>query len=281
MKHFTLSDGKSLTKFLFLFCLMLLFSTPLLAKRGWNNGDTTYFKHHIKRRFDDSIKVRRINDSICKNARFDSSLVGRWNDTIFFHHKFDTAFAHERRQRFDSAWQARLDSGFTRRFPHRFDTICAKHFWNDTSFAWKKGNDTIIDTIYRHYWNDTIIVRRHREYIILNHRVSLCNAAIINKISTTDNASLAIGASVANGFLPASVVIYPNPISNNATINIANSGQAVTFRLYDATGRLVISIENLSNGSAPLNRNELPAGMYFYRVLNSTSVISTGKLVFN
>lgn len=81
------------------------------------------------------------------------------------------------------------------------------------------------------------------------------------------------------------VQVYPNPIQENAQImlNIDAPGH-VNVSVYDLSGNLVRQLygANATAGKLAINfsRDNLPKGVYFYRVTNENSVAS-GKLVLN
>ena len=58
------------------------------------------------------------------------------------------------------------------------------------------------------------------------------------------------------------VSIYPNPATNSITIN---AGNALTFSLYDLTGRIVLDT-NLSDGISNLNVSSLSKGLYLVKI---------------
>ncbi len=100
---------------------------------------------------------------------------------------------------------------------------------------------------------------------------------------------LGIGRPALTG-LHGKVTVYPNPMRESATILVTETGSLSLF-IYDAMGRLV---ERQINAAGPgivgqssasdvattfiLNRGNLAPGMYFYRVLNSSTVLGTGKI---
>lgn len=71
------------------------------------------------------------------------------------------------------------------------------------------------------------------------------------------------------------LAVYPNPFSKNLTINlqIPDGSEQVSLKIYDATGRLIKSFNEVTNmqlpikwtGTDDLNR-KLPAGVYFVRL---------------
>ncbi|HYD21306.1 MAG TPA: T9SS type A sorting domain-containing protein [Flavipsychrobacter sp.] len=64
-----------------------------------------------------------------------------------------------------------------------------------------------------------------------------------------------------------SLSIYPNPFSHTCEIKFSNPAkEPYTFRLYDLKGREVKKINNIRSGSFTISKDDLPAGMYFYRL---------------
>jgi hypothetical protein len=79
---------------------------------------------------------------------------------------------------------------------------------------------------------------------------------------------------------PVSIRVFPNPFSNTATIelNAAIPLAEQQFELYDVTGRMVQSA--LVQGSSfELRREDLQAGMYFFRLLANGKFVASGKLI--
>ena len=77
------------------------------------------------------------------------------------------------------------------------------------------------------------------------------------------------------------VSLYPNPFSNSCTIRFdGNNLINAELKVYDLLGQEVKSVYLGSNKQIILNRDNLPSGMYFYRLIqNKTEVISNGKFV--
>lgn len=93
--------------------------------------------------------------------------------------------------------------------------------------------------------------------------VSICNATSINDIEST-------------GLISA----FPNPAQLGATITFENfSGDNFTLTLFDNQGQLVESIANITKGEIEIKKNNLPNGLYFFK-LSSNKKCITGKLIF-
>jgi hypothetical protein len=78
-----------------------------------------------------------------------------------------------------------------------------------------------------------------------------------------------------------SVSIYPNPFSETTTLRIANGNRTANYSLAvtDIYGKIIYS-DAISNANEfEIHRNNLPGGMYFYKVTGGAIIIATGKLV--
>ncbi|MES2590382.1 MAG: T9SS type A sorting domain-containing protein [Bacteroidota bacterium] len=84
------------------------------------------------------------------------------------------------------------------------------------------------------------------------------------------------------------VSIYPNPFSSSATIEIkgAVGNGEIGIIVYDMLGKVVKNVALLPNAqsttsqsglSFTLDRNDLPNGMYFYKLTNKNETIGGGK----
>ena len=75
--------------------------------------------------------------------------------------------------------------------------------------------------------------------------------------------------------------LYPNPSSGNLTIkySVLNAHQ-VEFRVIDMFGRLINSVNmDAQTDEMTINETSLGNGMYFYQVLDSGKLISSGKFI--
>jgi hypothetical protein len=79
----------------------------------------------------------------------------------------------------------------------------------------------------------------------------------------------------------AGIEIYPNPTSNEWFISLKESnGEQVSFQLFSADGRMS-QTQMLQTGAVnTINAANLPAGVYFYRIINGGQVY-TGNLMKN
>jgi PKD repeat protein len=71
---------------------------------------------------------------------------------------------------------------------------------------------------------------------------------------------------------------YPNPVSNELNISFGKEMKNMTLEIFDQTGRVIISEENISGKEMKLGVAELPSGIYMIRVVNENG-ISTARFI--
>mgnify|MGYP000966180687 FL=1 len=77
-----------------------------------------------------------------------------------------------------------------------------------------------------------------------------------------------------------SIAIYPNPFEDNTTINLnptINLSKA-EFQIYDIMGKQIIALP-VTTHNFTFNKGEMAQGLYFYKLVNNGSEISTGKFL--
>lgn len=82
-----------------------------------------------------------------------------------------------------------------------------------------------------------------------------------------------------NPYTQISTHIYPNPVVSTSRVEFDNpTGEAFIFNVYSMDGRLVKTIENITDNSFIFTKDNLNTGIYLYELRSATSV-STGKVV--
>ncbi len=85
-----------------------------------------------------------------------------------------------------------------------------------------------------------------------------------------------------NGNPKFDISIYPNPFTDYATIEIANSEgerRELQLNVYDMTGRLVKSITELNTDIITFSRDNLVDGMYLYQLIVNKEQAGNGKII--
>lgn len=76
------------------------------------------------------------------------------------------------------------------------------------------------------------------------------------------------------------VKAYPNPFCNATQIEVEGLNKKFDFDLYDVSGKLRREIKSVENNRLLLQRDNLPAGIYFFRITSpETGETGYGKLV--
>lgn len=74
------------------------------------------------------------------------------------------------------------------------------------------------------------------------------------------------------------VTVMPNPASNEVFFTLPPDAGNITLQLYDPAGILKFAVETPSSAPVQLDRSALPAGIYFYRILDEQGRVASGKL---
>ncbi len=73
--------------------------------------------------------------------------------------------------------------------------------------------------------------------------------------------------------------VYPNPLFSAATFHFNTILKDATFTVYNACGKHVLSIINISGQTIELQRDNLSGGVYLVRLMQENKIIATDKLV--
>jgi hypothetical protein len=73
-------------------------------------------------------------------------------------------------------------------------------------------------------------------------------------------------------------VVFPNPITNEETLNILTEGQGLQFDIINNLGQSVLSVD-LELTLEDIDLTALPTGLYFYKLTRNGKALDTGKIV--
>lgn len=95
------------------------------------------------------------------------------------------------------------------------------------------------------------------------------------------NCNCAVITSTNELFATNSVSVYPNPFSENATLELESSLQGkMKVSFYDAFGKLIY-VEESEDRNISLDKNKFGSGLILYRVSIDEKILSTGKFIVN
>ena len=72
---------------------------------------------------------------------------------------------------------------------------------------------------------------------------------------------------------------YPNPMTENAIIQLPEDTGAVDFLLYDVLGNQIRTMRDIRESQITVERGDLPVGMYVYHLENEAGKLFSGKIL--
>lgn len=82
-----------------------------------------------------------------------------------------------------------------------------------------------------------------------------------------------------NEFGTNKILISPNPAKNQITVENSNAVEIVSIKLFDITGKLLLTENNLNTSSKTINTSSLTAGMYIIVVEDATGNQLKSKVI--
>jgi len=73
--------------------------------------------------------------------------------------------------------------------------------------------------------------------------------------------------------------LFPNPFTTTTTLQTEFELRDAELTIFNSSGQSVNHITNISGNTVILNRDNLPSGLYFMRLLEDNQVIISEKLV--
>lgn len=74
--------------------------------------------------------------------------------------------------------------------------------------------------------------------------------------------------------------LYPDPFEDFATLSFESlKGKNVSLIICDITGKPVKTVENITEGQTSIQRNNLPQGLYFFKLQTEGKQVASGKMV--
>ncbi len=120
--------------------------------------------------------------------------------------------------------------------------------------------------------------------VVLDGRALTTNGALT---TTAINAIMPAGCGIPSGVniltsddTNEKVTIYPNPFLNEINFKINDLRETGNSELlvYNITGKIILSTY-LTKPSYTIQANDIPSGIYFYKIINNKSTIQSGKLI--
>ncbi|MCH8318838.1 MAG: T9SS type A sorting domain-containing protein [Bacteroidetes bacterium] len=104
---------------------------------------------------------------------------------------------------------------------------------------------------------------------------------LLNKVKNISKKNL---QSTLNFLILLNINIYPNPFSSTTTFEINSTSTfklRYTFELYNIIGKKVKKISNITSNKFVISRDNLPEGIYIYKINSKNGLFGVGKIVAN
>ncbi|HXB39720.1 MAG TPA: phospholipase D-like domain-containing protein [Bacteroidia bacterium] len=115
--------------------------------------------------------------------------------------------------------------------------------------------------------NDEGSVVIHDSVIVNQYYQSLCK----NFTDMGGTACPAINGIEAYDYGQMQCAVYPNPFSDEITVDVKNSGEKLTIRITDPLGKTVLEKEGYYTNRMKINTSALSHGIYFVRVFDGSN----------
>jgi len=79
--------------------------------------------------------------------------------------------------------------------------------------------------------------------------------------------------------IPADISVFPNPFSSEAILKAGTNLVDGSLILYNTLGQTLKRIEHISGEEIRLQRDNLPAGFYYIRLMQDDKIVAAGKLI--
>ncbi|MFQ5447631.1 MAG: CotH kinase family protein, partial [Saprospiraceae bacterium] len=100
-------------------------------------------------------------------------------------------------------------------------------------------------------------------------------AAVLEELETLGCPVVSVESATAQSI---KVVVYPNPFSDFATIELQEPKDLWTWTLYNALGQTVQHFDEISGQRLIIEKGDLTSGIYFYQVWTKNRLAVAGKL---
>ncbi len=108
--------------------------------------------------------------------------------------------------------------------------------------------------------------------IVLNYPSIISSGGIVTNLCSTEG--------IAELYFPPSLLLSPNPFTLQTTLTLQGTYHNPTLFIYNLLGQEVRSIAVGTNKQVTIPRSNLPAGMYFYKLIEENKeVIGIGKMM--
>jgi hypothetical protein len=108
--------------------------------------------------------------------------------------------------------------------------------------------------------------------------ITVTNISGIDAWNQIDNFTISYVTGISES-APEEINIYPNPFTSSTIMQTSKILKDATITVYNLSGQQVKQINNISEQTITLTRDNLPSGLYFVQLTQHNKVITRAKLV--
>ena len=113
----------------------------------------------------------------------------------------------------------------------------------------------------------------NKGYILFDYNPAIITNQVLNTYVSNINVNTDI-ISAKNNF-----ILFPNPFSNTSTLRLSTPAQNASLIIYDILGKEIKRMTNLTGKEIIIQRENMKAGMYFFRIEDKIGVVGIGKMI--
>jgi uncharacterized delta-60 repeat protein len=148
---------------------------------------------------------------------------------------------------------------------------------NDGSIDDNFGENGIVTTDFGGPGNDqafAVAIQSDNKIVVAGSSYESQNSIALARYVDKD-----ISTSIAENNSYSNITVSPNPFSSSTTFRNKNEFQQASFNLYNALGQQVLQFNNINHNEFSIGRNDLPAGIYFYKIIQENKVLKADKVL--
>lgn len=148
----------------------------------------------------------------------------------------------------------------------------------DTNVQWTENSSPIAGATANLLFLTSAVVSSTKDYNVCG-APSICPNFIQCLGVNLPVRFISCATGIDENFQNAAVRINPNPFSSQTILQSDKAFENASLTLYNAHGQVVKQMSNLVGETIILERNNLPAGLYFVQMSQDGKVVLTDKLV--
>ena len=120
--------------------------------------------------------------------------------------------------------------------------------------------------------------RDETAYFVVGNRAYVCFGGEARNSELWEYTPDGVGVDSING-MNVSTQVYPNPFSVQTIILFSKGLQNAELRILDVCGKEIATYGNINARYFILNRNNLPSGLYFYKITENGILLANDKFI--